>query len=269
MNQHAIKVFNRNRKIIQLDRAAKNFHQADFLFNESANRLANQFDEIIKKKFDRVLNIGSRNGYLTEVIKKTGLAKEVIETDISNSFLRNSKNKNNKILANEEFLPFKDESFDLIVSNLALHWVNDLPGCLVQIRRMLKKGGFFCANMFGGRTLVELRNAFLLAEKESGLSPRISPFVDVKDGASLLQRTKFDEPVSVSEDIVVKYSTLNELMKDLRNMGETNALEKLNNKFPGKDFFERVEKAYLENFSDEKKYLNASFEIVTISGWKK
>lgn len=259
------KIFNRSRKAKQLDRAVKTYSDSDFLYRESAERLAEQFNGLIKKKFDSALIIGTRNGFLYDVLKDNENINNIFETDISKGFL----GKKHSILADEEYLPFKDESFDLVISNLSLHWVNDLPGCLVQIKRMLKKNGFFCANLFGGRTLVELRNAILMAEQDKGASPRISPFIDVKDGAGLLQRVKFDEPVSVSEDIIIKYDSLNSLLKDLRNTGETNALEKLDSRYVGRNFFNEVEKIYKEKFSDEEGNLNVTAEIVTISGWKK
>ncbi len=259
------KIFNRARKAKQLERAVKTFSDSDFLHRESAERLANQFEGLIKKKFDKALILGTRNGYLYDVLKDNENISTIFETDISKGFL----GKKHSVLADEEFLPFKDESFDLVISNLNLHWVNDLPGCLVQIKRILKKGGFFSANLFGGRTLVELRNTFLLAEESTGVSPRISPFIDVKDGAGLMQRTKFDEPVSVSEDIVIKYDSLNSLLKDLRNTGENNALEKMDSRFVGKNYFHEVEKIYKEKFADKDGNLNVTTEIVTISGWKK
>ncbi len=287
-------IFNRARKIKQLNRAAKTFYGSDFLHNESANRLAQQFDEIIKKRFDIALNIGTRNGHLTKIIKKNGLVKNIFETDIAINFLSSLRGgiadatihpseipdglprsltlprNDGWVVADEELLPFRDESFDLIISNLALHWVNDLPGCLAQIKRMLKKGGFFCANIFGGATLQELRSAMILLEQGGdGISPRISPFVGVKDGAALLQRVNFDEPVSASEEITVKYNSVSELLSDLRNTGETNALYKMNNKYPGRNYFNELEKIYKNNYSDENGNLDATFELVTISGWKK
>lgn len=265
MDNHALNVFNRKRKIKQLDRASKTFSESDFLHRESANRLADQFEGLIKKKFDNTLILGTRNGYLYDVLKDNENINNIFETDLSAKFV----GKKNSVIADEEFLPFKDESFDLVVSNLTLHWVNDLPGCLAQIRRILKKDGFFCANLFGARTLVELRNTFLNAEKDSGISPRVSPFIEVKDGAALLQRTKFHEPVSISEDITIKYDSLNALLKDLRNSGENNALERMSNKYVGKNFFKKVEDIYKENFSDEDRNLNVTYELITISGWKK
>jgi ubiquinone/menaquinone biosynthesis C-methylase UbiE len=225
---------------------------------------------MIKKRFDSALIIGTRNGYLAKMLLEKELVKKVLETDLSSNFLNNSNTSNHKILTDEELLPFRNESFDLVVSNLSLNWVNDLPGSLVQIKRMLKKSGFFCANMFGGKTLQELRSSMMEYEYiEDKFSPRISPFIDVKDGAGLLQRTKFEEPVSVSEDIIVKYNSVKELLTDIRNTGEANALAKLNNKFPGKKYFDEIEKLYKKNFSDNSGNLDATFEIVTISGWKK
>lgn len=263
-----LKIFNRDRKILHLNRAANKFDQHNFLYLESANRIANQFDDIVKKRFDKCLNISARNGYLTEILKENNICKKIYEIDISDSFIKKSNNEN-KVIADEEFLPFKNESFDLIVSNLSLHWVNDLVGVLAQIKRILKKDGFFCANIFGARTLVEFRNAILFAEQNNNqASPRISPFIDVKDGAGLLQRVGFKEPVSISEDIMVKYNNIFELMIDIRNCGEANSLEKLNPVFVGKDFFNQVQTEYKNNFADAEGLLNANFELVTISGWK-
>lgn len=263
-------VFNRQRKIKQLNRAARTFSESDFLHTESANRLINQFETIIKKRFDRTLNISARTGYISQELLEKKITKQVFETEVTSAFYPYSQNDGFKILADEEFLPFKNESFDLVISNLGMHWVNDLPGCLIQIKRILKKGGFFCANLLGGKTLQELRHSLIMADEMRGeVSPRVSPFLDVKDGAALLQRTGFDEPVSVSEEVEVKYADLAELTADLKNTGENNALLKINSKFPGKDYFKRVNDIYNKSFSDNYGNINASFEIITISGWKR
>ena len=126
----------------------------------------------------------------------------------------------------------------------------------------------FLGTMFGSKTLMELRYCLTSVEGEKGLSPRISPFIDVKEGAGLMQRVGFKEPLAITEELDVKYESLYQLLFDLRNQGETNALEKLNNKFVGKFFFNRVEETYFENYSDEENQLNAKFEIINISGWK-
>ena len=260
-----IEIFNRRRKKQQFERAAKNFKKSDFLFNEIATRIAEQFDFLINKKFKRVLIIGTKNGYLPNLLKNNKNIGEVFEADISYNFLK--AKKGNLINLDEEFLPFKNESFDLILSNLNLHWVNDLPGCLVQLKRILKKNGMFLATLFGSKTLIELRLALTEAENK-GASPRISPFIDVKEGAGLVQRAGFKEPVAIAEEIDVKYENLFELLHDLKNMGESNALTKMNKKFVGKNFFHKAAEIYNKNSSDEQWQLNAKFEIISISGWK-
>ncbi len=113
-----------------------------------------------------------------------------------------------------------------MVSLLSLHWVNDLPGTLMQIRRALKPDGLLLAAMFGGETLKELRHALGEAEiaDEGGLSPRISPFADVRDIGNLLQRAGFALPVVDIETLTVSYADPLRLLADLRGMGESNAV---------------------------------------------
>ena len=130
------------------------------------------------------------------------------------------------VVGDEEALPFRDASFDLAVSLLALHGVNDLPGALVQIRRALKPDGLFLGCVLGGATLTELRQAFAAAEAEveGGVSPRVAPFADVRDLGALLQRAGFALPVTDVESVAVRYADPFGLMRDLRAMGLTNAL---------------------------------------------
>ena len=118
------------------------------------------------------------------------------------------------------------EQLDLAVSALAFQFVNDLPGVLAQIRRALKPDGFLLAAMIGGDTLTELRESFAAAEAEleSGVSPRVAPFVDLRDVGSLLQRAGFALPVADVDRIVVRYASAFALMADLRRMGATNVL---------------------------------------------
>ncbi|HCR85047.1 MAG TPA: hypothetical protein DIV86_00035 [Alphaproteobacteria bacterium] len=294
-----IKIFNRQRKKMQQNRAAKKFYNSDFLFSEMSERIASQFGSIITKKFDKVLVLGTKNSYLANLLKQNKNIGEVYETDLSYRFLLSLRGADVKkqstlltsetpspmdcfaqglamkeaddlkINCDEEFLPFRNESFDLVLSNLSLHWVNDLVGSLVQIKNILKKDGMFLGAMFGSKTLMELRYCLTQAEGNKGLSPRVSPFIDVKEGAGLMQRVGFKEPLAITEELDVKYESLYQLLFDLRNQGETNALQKLNNKFVGKFFFNQVEEVYFENFSDEQNQLNAKFEIISISGWKK
>ena len=129
------------------------------------------------------------------------------------------------VAGDEELLPFADGSFDLAVSNLSLHWVNDLPGALLQLRRALKPDGLFIGAMLGGDTLFELRRCLMEAELDltGGVSARISPFAEVRDAGGLLQRAGFSLPVVDSDTLTVTYDSAFKLMADLRGMGETNA----------------------------------------------
>ena len=128
--------------------------------------------------------------------------------------------------ADEEALPFRDASLDLVVSALALQFVNDLPGTLIQIRRALKPDGLLLAALAGGDTLTELRQAFAAAEAEieDGVSPRVAPFADVRDMGALLQRAGFALPVTDVDRLTVRYASPFALMHDLRRMGATNPL---------------------------------------------
>src|SRR5690606_15522979 len=114
--------------------------------------------------------------------------------------------------------------FNLVTSALSLHWTNDLPGALLQIRRALRPDGLFVGALLGGETLKELRQAFLEAESaiEGGVSPRISPFTDVRLAGSLLQRAGFALPVADADSLTVTYRDVFALMHELQGMGEAN-----------------------------------------------
>ena len=129
-------------------------------------------------------------------------------------------------MADEEALPFAARKFDLVMSAMSLHWVNDLPGTLIQVARILKPDGLFLGAMLGGETLRELRIAFVDGEGDTrgGVSPHVSPFVDVRDAGMLLQRAGFTLPVTDVDTITVRYDHLFALAHDLRAMGATNAL---------------------------------------------
>src|ERR687886_438855 len=131
-----------------------------------------------------------------------------------------------RVAADEEALPFRDGAFDLVVSVLSLHFVNDLPGTLVQVRRALEPDGLFLAAMLGYGTLRELKEAFAEAEAEvtGGASPRVAPFTEVRDAGALLQRAGLALPVADQDLRLVRYPNALALMADLRAMGATNVL---------------------------------------------
>ena len=173
------------------------------------------------------------------------------------------------IAADEEALPFRDGALDLVVSALALHHVNDLPGTLVQIRRALKPDGLFVAALLGGETLTELRQAFAAAESdvEGGVSPRVAPFADLRELGALLQRAGFALPVTDVDRVTVRYDSIFGLMHDLRRMGATNALFDRRRAPLRRQTLMRAAEIYASRFSDADGRLRATFEIVWLLGW--
>jgi SAM-dependent methyltransferase len=171
--------------------------------------------------------------------------------------------------ADEEFLPFRPGSLDLVISVLALHWVNDLPGALIQIRRALKPDGLFLGALFGGETLHELRAAWLAAEVErtGGASPRVAPSADAEQMAGLLQRAGFALPVVDTDRITVTYAEPLALMRELRGMGETNATAARARRFTTRTLLFEVAAAYraLRGTADGR--IPATFQTIYLTGW--
>jgi SAM-dependent methyltransferase len=172
-------------------------------------------------------------------------------------------------VADDEWLPFAEGSFDLVTSLLSLHAVNDLPGVLAQIRCILKPDGLFIAALFGGETLKELRIAFAGAEEATlgGVSPRVAPFADVRDLGSLLLRAGFALPVADVDRIVIRYRELPRLFADLRALGETNALAGRRRDLLSKRTVASLAQEYEARFSDSEGRLPATFEVVFLTGW--
>ncbi|MGA7675628.1 MAG: methyltransferase domain-containing protein [Rhizomicrobium sp.] len=171
------------------------------------------------------------------------------------------------LFGKDERLNVGSGGFDLAVSILSLHAMNDLPGALVQIGRALKPDGLFVAALFGGATLCELRDAFAAGEIETlgGITPRVAPFADVRELGALLQRAGFALPVADVEHTTVLYRDFATLANDLRLMGETNALVER----------QRLSRAtlraalahYAAKHSETDGRLRASFDIVYLTGW--
>ena len=172
-------------------------------------------------------------------------------------------------VADEEALPFATARSISSVSALALQFVNDLPGTLVQIRRALKPDGLFLAALIGGESLTELRQAFAAAEAEmeGGVSPRVAPFADLRDLGALLQRAGFALPVTDVDRVTVRYATPLALMHDLRRMGATNALVERRRAPLQRGTLQRMMEIYAERFADADGRIAATFEIVWLSGW--
>jgi SAM-dependent methyltransferase len=162
-----------------------------------------------------------------------------------------------------------DGPFDLAVSLFSLQWINDLPGALIQINRCLKPDGLFVAALMGAGTLTELRDAFAQAEIQTrgGVSPRVSPFADVRDLGHLLQRAGFALPVADVERLVVRYRDLAGLVKDLRAHGFTNVMTARSNKPLRRDTLTALLAHYAAHHADPDGKLRVRFETVYLTGW--
>lgn len=165
-------------------------------------------------------------------------------------------------------LPLSRGTYDLVVHTLSLHWADDPVGQIVQSRLALEPDGLFLAAMFGGRTLNELRTALAEAETRltGGLSPRVAPMGDVRDLGHLVARAGLALPVADVRTVTATYATLDDLVRDLRGMGETNALASRDRRIPTRRLFALAEEIYRQHFSEGDRLL-ATFDIVFLTGW--
>ncbi|MGM0584898.1 MAG: methyltransferase domain-containing protein [Pseudomonadota bacterium] len=169
----------------------------------------------------------------------------------------------------EEALDLPEEAFDLAVLGLTLHWTNDPVGALIQMRRTLKPDGLLIACGLGGETLSELRAALAEAEiaEEGGLSPRVSPMGEIRQMGALLQRAGLAMPVADADRLDVTYADALSLMRDLRAMGEGNALAQRRRGPIRRATLARACALYAETHPAPEGRVRATFEIVTLTGW--
>ncbi len=265
----SMQVFDRPLVRRRRDRAASTFAQADFLFRESAARLADRLLDVTRT-FPVAADLGCHAGELGRELAASRKIGALVQADFSSAMARTAHtNGRPTFVADEEALPLAPQSLDLVLSNLSLHWVNDLPGALSQIRFALKPDGLLLATMFGAETLKELRSVLIDAEVEvaGGIAPRVSPFTDVRDAGNLLTRAGFALPVVDAETIAVTYSDMFKLMADLRAMGETNTVLERRRVPTRRDVFLRAAGLYAERFSDARGRIQASFQIITMTAW--
>ncbi len=256
------------------DRAARMWsddRNGEFLFEEVGNRLIDRLSDV-RRSFPVVVDLSARRGQLTRsLLNRPGLER-ACQFDLSVQFAEVAKRENRfvpAVVADEEFLPLADECVDLVVSCLGLHWVNDLPGALIQICRALRPDGLFLAALLGGETLSELRQVFAAAEAEveGGMGPRISPFADIRDAGALLQRAGFALPVVDRDAITVTYEHAFALMNDLRRMGEANAMTGRRKMFSRRQTFLAAADGYLRRFADRSGRLHATFDVIYLTAW--
>ena len=265
-------LFDRARIAKNRDRASQNFGEYAFLKVKESTQLLDRLQDS-PRSFSRALDLWAHTGQASQVLKTSGLVDTITALEPSDKMRETLGSKNMQAMAwDDDVLPFEPDQFDLAVSVLGLHWANDLPGILQEIRRVLKPDGLFLACLFGGGTLNELRSALIEAETEiaGGVSPRLSPLPGLQDMAGLLQRTGFALPVADIERVTVRYSHPMKLLQDLKGMGEQAAFLKRDGQERrplSRRILARMSDIYAERFSDADGKVRASFEIIWLSGW--
>jgi len=263
------RLFDRGLHRRRLERAAPHFAEAGFLKARAAEDLIERL-EAVRRRFPLAADLGARDGAVARALAASDAADKVdllVEADLSAAMLEASAGV--RLVADEERLPFAEQSLDLVISALSLHWTNDLVGALIQIRQALKPDGLFLGALLSGATLTELRQSLTQAEIEltGGAGPRVSPFADAYDCAGLLQRASFALPVVDVDRVTVRYDHALALMRDLRAMGETNVLLEASGRPLTRALLARAMDIYAERFAGPDGRLAATFEIVTLTGW--
>jgi SAM-dependent methyltransferase len=238
---------------------------ATFLIERVAEDLADRLATVLRE-FPLAVDLGTPTDGFRRVLAASGKTDIVVALDhavdaTSPPWLQ--------VVADEEALPLRAASIDLVVSGLSLQFVNDLPGTLIQVRRALRPDGLFVAALLGGQTLAELRQSLAEAEAEveGGVSPRVAPFVDVRELGALLQRAGFALPVTDVDRVTVRYDSMFALMHDVRRMGAGNTMVERRRRPLRRATLRRAADIYAERFADADRRLRATFEIVWLSGW--
>jgi SAM-dependent methyltransferase len=240
-------IFDRASVRCHMARAAAHFGEHSALFDDTAAQIIERLGEVTRE-FPDTLDLSPF------------------------PFLLNNEKKitTHDPFVGEEILPFAPESFDLIASSLALHWINDVPGMLAQIHAILKPDGLFIASLIGEQSLHELRSCLLDAELAAtgGVSPRLSPTIDLLSASQLMQRAGFTLPVADKESVTLIYADMFALMRDLRGMGQANAHRQRLRKPTRRVVFTEAARLYRERFGNAEGHIPATFDIVYLHGWK-
>ena len=279
MSEQPPKIFNHNRWIEQRNKAAAGFADFAFLKQLATERLAERI-HIVRRSFVDILDYGCHTGQVADALGNMLVQTEpyqLIQSDHSAEFVKlaaanslpDKTNSCRAVLSSGEHLPVESQSCDLILSACYLHWMNDLPGLLAQMRLALRPDGLMCVNLLGGRSLTELRACLSEAESEvsGGVSPRCMPMADIRDMGGLLQRAGFALPVADAELLTITYPDMFRLMADIRGMGGQNALYGRLPHFTRRQIFMRAAQIYQQRFSTEDGQIKASIELITLTGW--
>ena len=249
-------------------RAASSYAEFAFLKDVAAARLAERM-ELIRRDFDLCLDVGAHDGRLGRHFAKLDKIGHLIHAEPAEKFAIATKHHGPVVVHKLGELPYKPKCFDAVFSCLSLHWVDDLPGLMIQACQLLKPDGLLLASLLGGNSLTELKQSLAEAEQDitGGFSPRCAPMADIRDIGGLMSRAGLALPVADSDRLTVNYPNIYKLMADLRGMGEQNALLARLRTPTRRQVFMRAEEIYRHRFGRADGQIPASFEIVTVTGW--
>jgi len=254
-------------------RAAQNYDAAAVLQREVCIRMLEKLD-CIKQKPARILDVGSGTGWGTRQLSERYTTAEVTALDIAIGMLQSARGtsswwkkifegkRENFICADVEALPLAANSIDMVWSNLALQWCNDLPATFVELHRVLQHDGLLMFSSFGVDTLQELRIAF----KDVDGYSHVNRFVDLHDVGDMLVAAGFADPVMEMERLTLTYNDVRAVMQDLKSIGANNATAGRGTGMMGKAVWQRVIENYETLRRDGK--LPATFEIIYGHAWK-
>ena len=237
-----------------------------FLLDRTMQDVRERLDAV-ERTFDLALDISDDDGRVAQLMAAS--PRVVAMTRLAGSVDHSEKSDMPTVIGQQERLPAGSHSLNLVTSVLGLQWANDVPGALVQIRKALKPDGLFLGALVGGDTLRELRDVLAREDEEAtgGASPKVAPFVDVRDFGSLLQRAGFALPVTDVDSFTVRYGNLFVLMADLRAMGATNVLVNRSRRPWTKARAVRAAELYATHHADPDGRIRATFQVISFSGW--
>lgn len=254
------KIFDRQLLLKRKTNRANIIHNADFLIKRSVMNIEEKLNDI-DRSFFKVLNLGARIGYATEIMQRRAPGAKIIETDFCYKLLELNKSSSIKIVCDEELIPFAENSFDLIISVLTLHNVDDLLGCFYQLNKILDNDAVIIASLFGENNLLNLKRdiAEIELNETNKISPRFAPNIDIKQLGMLCVKAGFKDVVIDKDNVLVNYANAIDLLRDIQAMAESNILISQNYGCPSRKIWEKL--------SARKNY-NAEFEILTLTARK-
>jgi len=245
--------------------------RGDFLWRRAADSIAERVLDT-PREFPDAAILGTGAGAVAAALPPKVGARRLVLVDPSPAMLgaaRDARPEAEAVVMESETLPLAEGSLDLAVSCLLMHAIDDPVGHLVQLRRALRPDGLLIACLFGGQTLAGLRSAMATAESEitGGITPRVAPMGELRDLGGLLGRAGLALPVADLETTTAHYRDALALMRDLRLMGETNAMAGRARRPMRRDMLARAARLHAEHNGDGNGGVTARYDIVFLTGW--